>query len=85
MCIKCYSFHEVEKNLNNYSKCPCCDVIFYSELCLIKHYSNKLNFYDVKGKVSKTPCQIFKYCCECCSIVKQYEYSSVKWRNHDCC
>ena len=31
-CIKCYYFHEVEKNLNNFSKCPCCDVIFYKTL-----------------------------------------------------
>ena len=63
MHIKCYSFHEVEKNLNNFSKCSCCDVIFYSELCLTRHCFNKLNFSDAKGeKVSKTPCQLFKYC-----------------------
>ena len=50
----------------------------------MRKHSNKLNFYDAKGKVSKTLCQIFKYCSECCSIVKRCEYYGGKWRNHDC-
>ena len=69
MCIKCRSIHDDESD-GRFAKCSFCDVMFYSETCLRNHFCHKLNIHDECGECQMSCCQVFKYCTNCCEIVK---------------
>ena len=61
-----------------------CDVVFYREDCLRNHFNHMLTIHDKRGEHQKSCCQFFKYCSECYSVVKQYEWINNRWHCHNC-
>ena len=61
-----------------------CDIIFYSEICLRNNFCRKLNVHDECGECQMSCWQVFKYCSNCCEIVKQCDLINGGLYLHDC-
>ena len=81
MCFLCYSFHDKVCDLSPSIVCALCNLYFKNRQCLINHYQNRCFDFDRKY----TPCEFFKYCRKCGSIVqrKRFYFSGVHLHNCD--
>ena len=80
MCFLCYTFHDIVRDLSPSVVCALCNLYFTNQNCLINHYHNRCFEFDKKY----TPCEFFKYCEKCGSIVQRKRFHRKGVHLHNC-
>ena len=70
MCFLCYSFHNQVRDLSPSVVCTLCNLYFTNRECMVNHYQNRCFDFDRKY----TPCEFFKYCHKCGSIIQRKRF-----------
>ena len=87
-CFKCRQRHEKNLQLSGHVICSLCDCTFDDEFCLRSHYKKSLTvgINGFKGKCDISPCDLYKFCVKCFSVVRKFVYIDLKGTKqmHNC-